>query len=161
MRTAEIFKRATNETSYSEIGVRFFVKASMEYPASFSHQAATIALICREYPNAPSPAKLLRAILSDKTQIEKLANVANAVHTRSNKAPRVVSKGSVENVLQKDFDLAEEMRVVPIKDLRKFISETPHEGFGNALKASLKAKKVIREYRKNKLLQFYRRKIRS
>lgn len=92
-------------------GMGMFIKASLEFPASVTSQAAIIAYLCQE--SGDRPAVLGSALLSDFKLLESIAKLASAAHEDKHRGPNLVNNtATVDGIVRTDFSTAERFVVL-------------------------------------------------
>ncbi|HUQ85435.1 MAG TPA: hypothetical protein VM077_03870 [Candidatus Limnocylindrales bacterium] len=114
-----------------------FIDASDNFPASFPHQAAYIAIECKKLDNY-SPNKLKDALRSSPEKISKLNKLAARRHKDNSNAPKNVNPsvmtGLMHGIIIYSFSLAYDLMYVPEPDLEQFLlSYIPKGGYNNTL----------------------------
>lgn len=111
----------------SKKGFNYFVRASMECPASVSAQAAHIALACKQ-ARIRNPEDFGHMLLQDSEAISQIINIANRTH--SVRGVRV-SGETVEKyvclMVEQDFSFAKQLMILSAEEL-KLICTTMYRG---------------------------------
>lgn len=101
----------------AETASKYFIKASIDRPASVTAQAATIALLAIE--NQDYLPSLREALLKDPHRIQRIATLAEQRHRKNLNGPASLTTDEVTKIIREDFFRASEMIILlPAEKIR-------------------------------------------
>ena|SRR5882724_307045 len=119
-------KRTFKETpldNKADIGRKFFSYASNQHPTSNAKQGAMIAILCKR-SRGYTPEMLVKPLLDDDTQIEKIREAAIARHKGNPNAPQEdeLTPERVRWTVETNFLYASDFMVLDVPTLESILN---------------------------------------
>ena len=133
----------TEETriDHASIAYGYFIRASIECPASITAQAAKIALWCKR--SGYTPWNLGLALSTDAAKIEKLVEVAKSAHEvrgRKFEEPKIED---VARIIGSDFFIADSMMILDDEQLETISTEMYQQYHAMNLRSTVNGREIV------------------